>query len=100
MEAVLIPAGVKDGAVKLSLILPVCEEIESQLRGSSHVITLFLIKHNFSICNCTGRSNPTNRNDSLTATFVNVIHNKLVGEDAGQVKRTRGFDFLLDVRGF
>lgn len=77
MKAVLIPARVKDGAVKLSLILPLREEVEGHVRRNGLVVTLFLIKQNFSICNCTGRSNSTDRHCSLTSTFVNVIHMKL-----------------------
>lgn len=100
MEAVLMFAGVKDGAIKLSLILPLREEVEGHVRSRGHVVTLFLIKQNFSICNCTGRCDSTDRHCSLTSTFVNVIHMKLVCEDAGQVKRTRGFNVLLGDRGF
>lgn len=100
MEAVLIPTRVKDGAVKLSLILPLREEVEGHVRRNGLVVTLFLIKQNFSICNCTGRSDSMDRHCSLTSTFVNVIHMKFVGEHARQVKRTRGFNVLLGDRGF
>lgn len=102
MKAVLIPAQGKNGAVKLCLVLTLAEEVKGQLRRTCLVQSCIdlLIQQNLPSGDRAGRREQANGNRALAAIPVDVLHQKLVGEDAGQVEWPRGFDVLLGVVRF